>query len=174
MSRIIEAKDDVQISETQAPQMFERTFSEYMSFEDTGLKYEDLPKPDTWRVLLLPKQPKKMSAGGIALPDQVQQVEMHLNYIGQIVAMGPLCGKNPKFLNPAWTHPRVSGVTDWDAFERENGPRYLWQHKVGEWVCIGRYAGSVKSLYGVRLLTLNDDDILDALPKGPGGLRVYV
>ena len=171
--RIAEAMDDVEVPETQAPQMFERTFSEYMEFEDTGLKYDELPKPALWRVLVLPKQPKKKSAGGIVLPEQTQEAEAHLNYIGQIVGLGPLAGRNDKFLNPAWTHPKNKDVTDWEAFERENGPRYLWDFAVGDWVIYGRYSGQVITFKGIRLLTLNDDDVAERIPD-PSGFRVYV
>lgn len=183
MTGFIEVDDGIEVPEAIAPQMFERNFSEYMNFEDTGLKYEQLARPSTWHVLILPKQPRKMSSGGIALPDQVQQAEMHLNYIGQIVALGPLAGMNPKFLNPDYERALKDLPSGYRVENSETlPPRYLWgtmastgfrAHHVGEWVLLGRYSGQVVTYYGVRLLTMNDDDILDGIDS-PDGYRVYV
>lgn len=144
----------------EAPTVFGREITEWVTFADTGLTHDELPQPTLWRVLVLPKQPKLMSRGGIALPMQAQEVEMHLNYIGQVVAMGPLAGKSPKFENPDWNS--TPGV-----------PRYLWNVKVGDWVIYGRYAGQIKQYKGVRFLTVNDDEITDVI-RSPDGFRVYV
>lgn len=184
--QIVESMDDV--PEAVAPTVFSREFSEYLTFDDTGLTIEELPKQTLWRVLVMPKQPKKMSAGGIALPDQLQEVEMHLNYIGQVVSMGPLAGKSEKFLNPDWGktssdalkefHAMLMEGGDWAEFEKRrkpepNVPRYLWDVKVGDWVIYGKYAGQTKTYKGVRFLTVNDDEITDVI-KSPDGYRVYV
>lgn len=144
-----------------APQVFERGFSEFATFEDVGLKLEELPKPTLWRVLVLPKQPKKMSAGGIALPTMAVDAERHLNFIGQVLALGPLAGKSDKFLNPDWQPGHY------------DKPRWLWDVKVGDWVVYGRYAGMAKEFKGVKLLTVNDDEITEVI-SGPDGFRVYL
>lgn len=160
--------DDVdEGNEFTPPETFARDNLEFMAFEDTGLKHEDLFSPTTWRVLIFPKQPKKMTAGGIALPDQVQDVEKHLTYIGQVVAMGPLAGKNERFQNPDWDDVKDSPSL------RHRVPSYLWNVKVGDWVCYGRHAGMHCEFRGFKFLLVNDDDITAVL-KGPEGFRVYL
>ena len=175
---------------SEAPQIFEREFSEWMTLDDTGLKLEDLPKPTLWRVLVLPKQPKRMSRGGIALPDQVTDAEMHLNYIGQVIALGPLAGKSEKFQNPDYNVPPnllkayhkelMEGGPAWDDFDgwmakqmTPSIPRYLWDVKVGDWVIYGRYSGQPTSFRGVKFLVVNDDEITQVIAQ-PDGFRVYV
>ena len=68
---IVEATDDYPIDDIVAPQLFARSF-EWQTFEDTGIKPEELPRPTTWHVLVMPKQPRKISKGGIALPSGLQ------------------------------------------------------------------------------------------------------
>lgn len=150
-----------------APEVFERNISEFASFEDMGIKLDELPRPTLWRVLVLPKQPKKMSSGGIALPTAALEAERHLNFIGQVLALGPLAGKTEKFENPDWT----PGFGDY--YMANNIPRWLWDIKVGDWVVYGRYAGMAKEFKGVRLLTVNDDEITEVI-SGPDHFRVYV
>lgn len=157
--------DSIVAEVQEAPTIFGREITEWVTFADTGLTYDELPQPTLWRVLVLPKQPKLMSRGGIALPAQAQEVEMHLNYIGQVVAMGPLAGKSAKFENPDW---REDGH-----IPLPNVPRFLWDVKVGDWVIYGKYAGQIKFYKGVRFLTVNDDEITDVI-KSPDGFRVYV
>ena len=105
-----------------------------------------------------------MSKGGIALPDAAMDGEAHLNYIGRVVALGPLAGKSEKFQNPYW-----DPLDDGEAIAR----RYLWDVKEGDWVVFSRYAGQRKEFNGVKLLTVNDDEILDVI-DGPEGFRIYV
>lgn len=143
------------------PGVFERE-SECIGFADTGLKYEELPDPALWRCLVLPKQPKRVSAGGIALPDQAMDAEMHLNYIGQIVKVGPLAGKNDRFQNPEW----FDGCS-------ESIPRYLWDYKPGDWVIFGRYGGMVLTYKGIKLTILNDDEIISRI-QAPDGYKIYL
>ncbi|MCC6475126.1 MAG: co-chaperone GroES [Burkholderiales bacterium] len=124
-----------------------------MDFSETGIDPDDIPEPTIWRVLVFPKQPKRMTASGIALPSMAQSVERHLNYIGQVVAMGPIAGKSERFRRP-------DGTLAWDI-------------KVGDWVIYGRYSGQHVEYQGVELLTVNDDDITMRI-KNPAGFRVYL
>lgn len=153
--------DGIQVEEISAPTVFSRSLSEFATFEDTGLKMEELPAPTLWRVLVLPKQPKRMSSGGIALPTAVVDAESHLQYIGQILAIGPMAGKHDKFLNPDWQPGH---------FDK---PRWLWDFKVGDWVMYGRYAGMKMSHKDVNFLAVNDDEIIAKIPT-PDGYRVYI
>ena len=134
------------------PTMFARESLDWTTFEDTKIDQAELPAPTTWHVLIMPKQPKQMSKGGIALPTQAQDVEMHLNYIGQVVAIGPLCGQHEKFQD-------ASGKPRWDV-------------KLWDWVIYGRYAGLHIMFKGVKFLLVNDDDILNII-KSPDGFKVY-
>ena len=128
-------------------------------------------KPLLWRVLICPVQPRKLSKGGIALPESAQDAETHLNYIGRVVAIGPLAGRSEKFLNPDWREwrdsenkePRAGAVVV---------PQYLWSVKEGDIVVYGRYSGQRMEWRGVRLLVVNDDEILGVVAD-INDFRVY-
>lgn len=124
--------------------------SGFLNNEDVAVP-ADLPRPLLWRCIVMPVQPKRMSAGGIALPEAAQDAELHLQYTGKLVAVGPLAGKNERF---------------------KSGDDYLWDAKVGDWVVYGRYAGQKVEFRGVRYLIMNDDEIL-GVADGPDGFRIY-
>lgn len=107
------------------------------------------PRPIFWRVLVQPNVAQSVSKGGIALPDDTRDSQDILNYIGRIVAMGKL----------AYTHARLQGEDD--------------MPKVGDWVIYGRYAGQMLSYKGVKLLMINDDEVLGIAPD-PDSLKIYV
>lgn len=153
------------------PQMFARETLEYMTFEETGLKLEDLPTPMLWNVLILPKQPKKVSKGGIELPTMAQDVEQYLNYIGQVVALGPLAGKSEKFLNPEWVEYNRGHWPDPNKPAPEQ--QYLWNVKVGDWVTFGKYAGMTIECRGVKFMNLNDD-MITGIIKDPAAFTIYI
>ena len=121
-------------------------------------------RPVLWRVLVCPVQPRKMSKGAhgvaIALVEGTQENEAHLNYIGRVVAMGPLAGRNERFVDPS--KPKPFGPVD--AFE--------YDVKVGDHVVYGRYAGQRKEWKGIKLIMCNDDEIL-AVISDPSEFRVY-
>lgn len=134
--------------------------------EDTKVP-EGHPVPLLWRVLVMPVQPRKKSAGGLILTTTTQENEAHLNYIGKVVAIGPLAGKSEKFLNPEWEEGPWSPGSP-----KANLPQYLWSVKVGDWIVYGRYAGQRMECRGVKLLMVNDDEILGVIAD-PEGFRVY-
>ena len=125
------------------------------SNEDTELPegfWTDLPKPMYWRVLVAPVKPKEVSKGGIVLAIQNQEAQDILNFIGKIVAVGPMAGR----------HERLGGTgTEASA----DFP------KVGDYVAYGRYAGQRLQHMGVKLLIANDDEILAVVPN-PETLQV--
>lgn len=178
---------DASDEEIIAPTTVGREILEWMDFKETGLTLDELPRPTLWRVLIFPKQPKKMSAGGIALPGSVQSIEKLLNNIGQVVALGPLAGKSPKFENPDWLAPppTLKAVFDgmmegesWEQVERKMAPapvvpRYLWDVKVGDWVIYGKYSGQHTEYKSTALLMCNDDDITQVITS-PEGFKVFV
>lgn len=119
-------------------------------------------KPLLWRVLICPVQPRKKSKGGILMPDQAQDATEHLNYLGRVVSMGPLAGKSAKFENPQYAN----------ASNKANPAQYLWDVKEGDIVTYGRYSGQRMEWNGVKLLEVNDDEIL-AVVDSFEGFRVY-
>ena len=123
-------------------------------------------KPLLWRVLICPVQPRTLSKGGIALPSSVQDGEEHLNYVGKVVALGPLAGKSAKFENPNYG-PNAAG-----GFDYPNDHRYLWDVKEGDSVTYGRYAGQRMEWKGVKLILVNDDEIL-GIVDSISGFRIY-
>lgn len=115
--------------------------------QERGL-LDTAPTPTLWRVLIRPRKAQTTSKGGIVLAAQSRDAETHLQYVGQVVAMGPMAGKSEKF-----------------------GGRY--DITVGDWVVYGRYAGQRLLHRGMRLLLVDDDQIM-AKVKDQDGLRVYV
>jgi chaperonin GroES len=111
--------------------------------------FEGLPIPIYWRVLVMPKAAQKKTKSGIVLAQAAQEAQQHLCYIGQILAAGGEAFKSERFAN------------------EKNLP------KVGDWIIYGRYAGQRLEYKGVKLLIVNDDDIL-AVASDPHALRVHV
>lgn len=111
--------------------------------------YEEMPQPLYWRVIVMPVKPKEVSKGGIVLPQTTQEAQQYLTYIGKIVAVGSLAFKDQRLR------------------DEEKIP------KVGDYVIYGRYAGQVILYKEVRLLCVNDDEIL-AVVKNPESLKIHV
>ena len=126
--------------------------------------------PVLWRVLVCPVQPRKMSKGAhgvaIALVEDTQENEAHMNYIGRVVAMGPLAGRNDRFENPEWRDLKDSEAL------RSRIPRYLYNVKIGDWIAYGRYAGQRQEWRGIKLLAVNDDEVIEVI-EDPADFRVY-
>jgi chaperonin GroES len=120
---------------------------DWMNDAETAIP-ADHPIPEYWRVLVMPVRAKKMSKGGIAIPAEAQKNAEYLNYIGKIVAFGPLAYKSERF----------AGV------ERP---------AVGSFVIYGRYAGQPMKHRGVKFVLINDDEIL-ARVSDPEALQIYI
>lgn len=119
------------------------------SNEDTVLSaefYENLPRPLFWRVMVAPVKPKEVSRGGIVMPKMATEAQDILNCVGKVVAIGPSAGK----------HERLGG----DGVNRVDGFPC-----VGDYVTYGRYAGQQIKCMGVKILILNDDEILMVVPN---------
>jgi len=112
-------------------------------------------QPVGWRVLVRPYEPDVQSSGGILYPDETQQSEEYLTYVGQIVAMGSECFR-------AVTR---SGI------ELANiNPK----PKVGDWIVFGTYGGQkIHTKSGAKYLIINDDGIM-GLTSDPSAFRAYV
>lgn len=97
---------------------------------------ERMPQPTGWRLLVLPYKGKGVSEGGIQLVKETIDRETLATVVAYVVAMGPDCYKDTKrFVKP-------------------------WCEK-GQWILIGRYAGSRFRLADeseVRII--NDDEVI--------------
>jgi len=99
-----------------------------------------LPQPTGWRVLVMPYQGKSTTKGGIHIPDEVREREKVATVVAYVLKLGPLAYKDP------------------DKF----GVDEPWC-KEGQWVCIGRYAGSRFKIDGGEVRTINDDEVIATL-----------
>lgn len=99
---------------------------------------ERLPQPTGWRVLVMPYQGKAKTDGGLILPDQVREREALATVVAYVLRIGPLAYRDP---NKFGDNPEP------------------WC-KEGQWVCIGRYAGSRFRIEGGEVRIINDDEVI--------------
>lgn len=99
---------------------------------------ERLPQPTGWRVLVMPYQGKAKTDGGLILPDQVREREALATVVAYVLRVGPLAYRDP------------------NKFGDDPEP---WC-KEGQWVCIGRYAGSRFKIDGGEVRIINDDEVI--------------
>ena len=99
---------------------------------------EKLPQPTGWRLLILPYQGKKQTAGGIIVPDEIRDHEALATVCGYVLRVGPLA------------------YQDSNKFGEGSDP---WC-KEKDWVIFGRYAGSRFKIEGGEVRILNDDEII--------------
>lgn len=115
--------------------------------EDRALPAENaVLRPFSWKFLVMPMRPKMVSAGGILIPYVRQEADQYLNYVGRVVARGPLAFKHRK-----WAE---MGMTEAD------------QPKRGDWVVYSIYQYQRIDFKGTKLILLNDDSFLATLPEG--------
>ena len=98
---------------------------------------DKMPQPTGWRILILPFQGKKLSTGGIIIPEEVREKEAVGTVCGYVLKVGPLA------------------YQDYNRF----GTSGAWC-KEKDWVIFGRYAGSRFKIEGGEVRILNDDEIL--------------
>lgn len=110
---------------------------------------KDHPVPVLWRILVAPIRAKKQTASGIVIAEEARAAQEHLNYVGKIVALGDMAFKDKRFEGDS----NLPGV--------------------GDFVVYGRYAGQQMNHRGVKLLIINDDEIL-AVVKDPESLKIHV
>jgi len=94
-----------------------------------------VPQPVGYRILLRPRGVVEKTKGGIILTDSNKDSQTYLNSVGQVIAMGTECYSDRK---KPWC-------------------------KVGDWVIFGRYAGARVSVQNVKMVLLNDDEIIATL-----------
>ena len=110
---------------------------------------ERVPQPTGWRVLVMPYMGRGKTEGGVYVPDQARDRESKATVVAYVLKLGPLAYK------------------DLDKFG-DNGP---WC-KEGDWVCIGRYAGSRFSIEGGEVRIINDDEVIATIID-PDDIKTY-
>jgi len=160
--KIRESVDEYSIEHADNPTMPMRSMSEYETFADTGFTLEELPDPNLWRCLIFPKQPKKATESGLILAKGATDAEEALQYIGQVIKVGPMAGRNDSYKNPKWLHGMDTGQ-----------PQWLWNIKPMDWVLFGKFAGLQITYKGQVLKLLNDDDIIAKITS-PDDYQVYI
>lgn len=106
---------------------------------------DPLPEVLGWRLLVRPVNPRPKTKGGIVLPDIVKSDMSLLNTVGRVLSIGPL----------AWDaegmHMRVKD---------SNMKVFMPWAKVGDYVMYGKNMGRRLTYKGVKLIILEDRDIL--------------
>ena len=97
-----------------------------------------LPQPTGWRILVMPYKGKAKTDGGLILPDQVREREALATVVAYVLRLGPLA------------------YQDTSKFGDNPEP---WCRE-GQWVCIGRYAGSRFKIDGGEVRIINDDEVI--------------
>lgn len=105
--------------------------------EDKSAK-ERVPNPTGWRVLVMPYKGREKTVGGVYVPDETRDRESVATVVAYVIKVGPLAYKDP------------------DKFGEDCEP---WCRE-GDWVCIGRYAGSRFKLDGGEVRIINDDEVI--------------
>ena len=105
--------------------------------EDKSAK-ERVPNPTGWRVLVMPYKGREKTVGGVYVPDETRDRESVATVVAYVIKVGPLAYKDP------------------DKFGEDCEP---WCNE-GDWVCIGRYAGSRFKLDGGEVRIINDDEVI--------------
>jgi len=106
---------------------------------------ERLPQPTGWRILVAPYQGKEVTDKGVIIPDQIRQREALATVVAYVLKVGPLAYQDTTKFGPA-------------VFEEDRA----WC-KEGDWICIGRYAGSRFSLEDMEVRVINDDEVIATL-----------
>lgn len=110
---------------------------------------ERIPQPTGWRILVMPYMGRDKTEGGIYVPDQVRDRESKATVVAYVVKVGPLAYKDAD---------KFGGGDPWC--------------KVGDWVCIGRYAGSRFSIEGGEVRIINDDEVIATIVD-PDDIKSY-
>ena len=108
-----------------------------------------IPQPTGWRILVMPYMGKEKTDGGVYVPDPVREREARATVTAYVAKVGPLAYK------------------DLDKFGEDGA----WC-KEGDWVCIGRYAGSRFQIEGGEVRIINDDEVIATIVD-PDDIKTY-
>ena len=115
--------------------------------QDMSLK-ERVPQPTGWRILVMPYTGNDKTDGGVYIPDQVREREARATVVAYVIKVGPLAYQDhDKFGGEPWC-------------------------KEGDWVCIGRYAGSRFKIEGGEVRIINDDEVIATIVD-PDDIKSY-
>ena len=118
--------------------------------ESAELSLKDrVPKPTGWRILVMPYMGKEKTEGGIHVPDSVREKESRATVVAYVIKTGPLAYKDVD---------KFGADGDWC--------------KEGDWVCIGRYAGSRFQIEGGEVRIINDDEVIATIVD-PDDIKTY-
>ena len=111
---------------------------------------ERVPQPTGWRILVMPYMGKEKTDGGVYIPDAAREKEARATTVAYVVKVGPLAYQDPnKF-----------------------GDNSVPWCKEGDWVCIGRYAGSRFNIEGGEVRIINDDEVIATIID-PDDIKTY-
>ena len=113
---------------------------------------ERVPQPTGWRLLVMPYLGREKTEGGVYVPDQARERESLATVVAYVLKVGPLAYKDSdKFGGGLTTDPWCSE---------------------GDWVCIGRYAGSRFNIEGGEVRIINDDEVIATIVD-PDDIKSY-
>ena len=112
---------------------------------------ERVPQPTGWRILVMPYTGNDKTDGGVYIPDQVREREARATVVAYVIKVGPLAYRGDKFGGSVTREP--------------------WC-KEGDWVCIGRYAGSRFNITGGEVRIINDDEVIATIVD-PDDIKTY-
>lgn len=112
-------------------------------------KVKDLFFPAGYQVLIMPRRCPEKSQGGIILTDTTAWKEQWLNYIGQIIGLGPLAFKSQKW--------RQQGL-DPDKAD--------WLPKRGEYWAYRPYQVYRLQYRNIKFLACYDTNLIGRIPEG--------
>jgi co-chaperonin GroES (HSP10) len=108
--------------------------------------------PLNWRIVVAPLAPPKKTKGGIILADDTADAQDYLAHVGKVLRIGDL----------GYTEARLRGT--------HGAAIRVWP---GDWVIFARYAGARMSYRGLRIVLMNDDDVL-GVTDDPLGYKILV
>ncbi len=111
---------------------------------------ERVPQPTGWRLLVMPYMGKEKTESGIYIPEASREKESRATTVAYVVKLGPLAYQDPDKFGP--------GAEPWC--------------KEGDWVCIGRYAGSRFNIEGGEVRIINDDEVIATIID-PDDIKTY-
>ena len=99
-------------------------------------KAKQLPEPSGYHILIGIPESEEKTDGGILKARQTTEIEETATIVGFVLKLGPDCYQDKKrFPSGPWC-------------------------KEGDWVCIGRYAGSRFKLEDGEVRIINDDEVI--------------
>lgn len=117
-------------------------------------------KPFNHLIAVMKIAPRKMSSGGIILPEKARDGEDFMNNIGRIVAIGPAA-----FRSPWWRERGYIRIDNGESFDTEtydgkgDQPASLQLPKVGDLIRMSGVRNRQYKLNGVWLVEIEDTQI---------------